>query len=245
MHKSNNVWLPVAVCATLLVTASCAAGQQRKSTVDARPAASRDANAGTFRPLFNGRDLTGWQHLGPGAFRVENGLLKTEGGMGLLWFTGEQFGDCVIRVVYRTTDPASNSGVFVRIADKPKDEWFAVHNGYEVQILDRQDEYHRTGAIYSLAKSSSVEPAKPTGEWNTMEITLRGTRVVVHLNGTQINDFDSANPRESIPERTKDWEPERAKARPPRGYIGLQNHDDYVRDKETNVYFREISVRKN
>lgn len=243
MYKSGNIWLPLAVCGALLVTASCAAGQ-RKSSANARPAANQKADAGAFRPLFNGRDLTGWQHLGPGAFRVENGMLKTEGGMGLLWFTGEQFGDCVIRVVYRTSDPASNSGVFVRIADKPNDEWFAVHNGYEVQILDRQDEHHRTGAIYSLAKSSSIAPAKPTGEWNTMEITLRGTRVMVNLNGVQINDFDSANPREAIPERTKDWEPDRGKARPPRGYIGLQNHDDYVRDKETHVYFREVGVRK-
>src|SRR5687768_16647037 len=89
-----------------------------------------------WRRLFNGRDLEGWEHLGPGGFVVENGLLRTEGGMGLLWYTRETFGDCVLRVVYKTTDPASNSGVFVRIPDRPKDPWFAVHRGYEVQILD-------------------------------------------------------------------------------------------------------------
>lgn len=32
-------------------------------------------------------------------------------------------------------------------------------------------------------------------------------------------------------------------ARPRTGYIGLQNHDDYARGKETHVYFKEVSVR--
>ena len=206
-------------------------GKQRGAEGSAQPARG-------WRQLFNGRDLDGWEHLGPGRFVVEGGLLRTEGGMGLLWYTRERFGDCVLRVVYKTTDPASNSGVFVRIADRPRDEWFAVHHGYEVQILDRQDEYHRTGAIYSLAKSTSL-PVSPTGEWNVMEITLRGPRIFVHLNGRQVNDFDPSQP---APPRTKDWEPERG-PRPEAGYVGLQNHDDYVRDKPTHVYFKEVSVR--
>jgi hypothetical protein len=107
-----------------------------------------------------------------------------------------------------------------------------------VQILDANDEYHRTGAIYSLAKSASLA-ARPVGEWNTMEITLDGPRVVVRLNGAVVNDFD---PKQPVPDRTKEFEPERG-PRPERGYIGLQNHDDYVVDKETHVYFREVSVR--
>lgn len=37
------------------------------------------------RALFNGRNLDGWEHVGPGSFVVEDGLLKTRGGMGLLW----------------------------------------------------------------------------------------------------------------------------------------------------------------
>ena len=213
-----------------MVITVCGAQEKRQGAPATGPA--------EWRQLFNGRDLDGWEHLGPGRFVVEDGLLKTEGGMGLLWYTREKFGNCVIRVVYKTTNPASNSGVFVRIADRPKDEWFAVHHGYEVQILDQQDEYHRTGAIYSLAKSTSV-PTKPIGEWNTMEITLKGPRIIVSVNGTQVNDFD---PKQPVPERTKSFEPERG-PRPEVGYIGVQNHDDYVTDAETHVYYREISVR--
>ena len=224
----------VAVLLLALVAAPACPAQKAKQG-DARRSKQP---AREWRQLFNGRDLDGWEHVGPGGFVVENGLLRTEGGMGLLWYTRERFGDCVLRVVYKTTDPASNSGVFVRIADRPRDEWFAVHHGYEVQILDRQDEYHRTGAIYSLGKSTSL-PVSPTGEWNVMEITLKGPRIVVHLNGRQVNDFDPSRP---APPRTKDWEPERG-PRPESGYVGLQNHDDYVGDKPTHVYFKEVSVR--
>lgn len=190
-----------------------------------------------WRQLFDGT-LDGWEHVGPGRFVIEDGMLRSEGGMGLLWYTRETFGDCVLRLVYKTTDAASNSGVFVRIADKPADPWFAVHHGYEVQILDINDEYHRTGAIYSLAKSTSLA-ARPTGEWNTMEITLDGPRIVVRLNGTVVTEFD---PKQPVPERTKEYEPERG-PRPERGYFGVQNHDDYVGDKVTHVYYREVSVR--
>ena len=188
------------------------------------------------RPLFNGRDLAGWQHVGPGKFVIEDGLLRSEGGMGLLWYTGETFGNCRVRVVFKTTSLASNAGVFVRIADRPRDEWFAVHHGYEVQICDSQDEYHRTGAIYSLAKTTTLA-SKPPGEWNVMEITLDGPRIQVSLNGLPVSDFDPARP---APPRTKDFEPERG-PRPDSGYLGIQNHDDYATGE--HVYFKEVSVK--
>jgi hypothetical protein len=54
----------------------------------------------TWTQLFNGRDLTGWQHVGEGSFAIEDGVLKTDGGMGLLWFTERRLRDGVLRVVY-------------------------------------------------------------------------------------------------------------------------------------------------
>src|SRR5215475_1090770 len=157
------------------------------------------------RQLFNGKNMDGWEHVGPGRFVVENGLLRTEGHMGLLWYTREKLGNCTIKVVYKTSEPDSNSGVFIRIADRPKDEWFAVHHGYEVQICDNQDDYHTTGAIYSLSKVSKHNARKP-GEWNTMEIALKGPIVEISLNGDKINRFDPSQP---VPKREHDWEPER------------------------------------
>jgi hypothetical protein len=194
----------------------------------------------SWRPLFDGKTLDGWEHVGPGKMVVEDGLIRTEGGMGLLWYTKEKFGDCVLRVAYKTTHRESNAGVFVRIADKPKDPWYAVHHGYEVQICDVQDDYHGTGSVYSLSKMTS-RPAKPPGEWNTMEITLKGTRIQVAINGVRVNDFDSETAK--VPERRQEFEPEREPRRPTSGYIGLQNHDDYV-GRPAYVEFKEVSVKK-
>ena len=193
----------------------------------------------TWRPLFNGQDVEGWQHVGPGGFEIENGLLKTAGGMGLLWYTREKFGNVVLRVVYKVTHPEDNSGVFIRIAEPPPDPWYAVHHGYEVQILERppeglpDDPYHKTGAIYSLSKAETTA-AKPPGEWNTLEITLDGPSTVVTLNGVEVNHYREGQP---VPPRQRPYEPERG-PRPDSGYIGLQNHH-----AGAEVYFKEVSVR--
>ena len=58
--------------------------------------------SGGEKQLFNGKDLDGWKHVGPGRVYVQDGLMKTEGGMGLLWYTREKFGNCTLRVVFRT-----------------------------------------------------------------------------------------------------------------------------------------------
>jgi Domain of Unknown Function (DUF1080) len=189
-----------------------------------------------FRPLFDGKTLDGWEHVGPGSMVVENGVIRTVGGMGLLWYTRETFGDCVLRVGYKTTAKVSNSGVFVRIAEKPKDEWYAVHHGFEIQIADGGDAFHRTGAVYSLSKATA-SPGK-IGEWNTMEITLEGQRILVTLNGVPVQDFNPETAK--VPPRKKSYEPERG-PRPAKGFFGLQNHDDDA--KGTEVYFREVGVR--
>jgi hypothetical protein len=186
-----------------------------------------------WRPLFNGVDLAGWAHAGDGGFTVEEGLLVSRGGMGLLWYTGEAFGDCVVRVVYRTARAEDNSGVFVRIDGPPPDAWHAVHHGYEVQIHTPGDDWHRTGVIYSLSRTD-VRADSPPGEWNVMEIELAGPRIRVTVNGVAVTDF---HPAGEPPPRTHDWEPERG-PRPEHGFIGLQNHD-----AASVVSFREVSVR--
>lgn len=200
------------------------------------------------RPLFNGKDLSGWTHVGKGEVVVESGLLKTVGGMGLLYYAGEKFGDCVIRVVYRTTTVDDNSGIFVRIPEPPKDAWHAVHTGYEIQILenfpssyvlsDHQKKFgtswHTTGAIYSMSPAMA-KPQKPVGQWNTMEIELRGPRTVIRLNGVLVNDFVEGS---TVPPREHSYEPVRGR-RPDAGYIGIQNHHE-----PQTVLFREITVIK-
>lgn len=196
----------------------------------ASPASAQDR-----RPLFDGKTLDGWEHVGPGRFVVEGGQLRTEGGMGLLWYSREKLGDCVLRVVYKTATPRSNSGVYVRIADKPADPWYAVHHGFEVQIADGGKSSRGTGSIYTFAEAKA-QPGKPQ-EWNTLEVTLKGTRVSTAINGTPVADFDSSELKPDAEEKTGEGDPARG-PRPERGYIGLQNHD-----KDSVVLFKEVSVR--
>ena len=113
--------------------------------------------------------------------------------------------------------------------------WYPVHHGYEVQICDASDVWHRTGAIYSLAKAAAV-PEKPLSEWRTMIITLDGERITVEVDGKRVSSFDAGTAEQ--PPR-KNWtEPIRELKRPTHGYIGLQNHDP-----GDVVWFKEVSVR--
>jgi len=188
--------------------------------------------------LFNGKDLTGWKHVGPGEMLVENGLMRTHGGMGLLYWTTGPLGNCVIRVVFKMRDENDNSGVFIRIPIEPREPWMPVHYGYEVQIDNHpetsgEDEYHVTGTLYSLTKPLA-KPGKPGPQWNTMEITLDGLRTIVTLNGVKVTDFKEGDP---APERKFSFEPQRG-LRPALGYFGLQNHSD-----NDIVFFKEVAIK--
>ena len=195
-------------------------------------ASSQDHHA--YRPLFNGRDLSGWQQVGPGKFVIEDGLLKTEGGMGMLWYTREKFGHATIRVVFKLTSTEADSGVFIRIPQKPTEPWMPINKGYEVEIGDWPDDYSCTGVIYTFSKALA-RPIKPIGEWNTMEITIDGPQTVVYLNGIKVTDYKEGQP---VPPRKGEGGEPQAGPRPLSGYIGLQNHPG------SEVYFKEVSVRR-
>jgi hypothetical protein len=194
--------------------------------------------ASEWRQLFNGKNLDGWKHVGHGGMTVENGLIHTHGGMGLLYWSESKLGDCVIRVVYKMRDENDNSGVFIRIPIAPTEPWMPVNYGYEVQIDNKpetsnEDEYHVSGTLYSLTKPLA-KAGKPGPEWNTMEITLDGPRTIVTLNDVKVTDYTEGEP---VPEKKFDFEPQRG-PRPNYGYIGLQNHSD-----NDIVFFKEVAVR--
>jgi Domain of Unknown Function (DUF1080) len=190
-----------------------------------------------WRQLFDGHDLGGWQHVGPGGFTVEHGLLKTQGGMGLLYWKGGAFGDCEIKVVYRMEHENDNSGVFIRIPSEPTEPWMPVNRGYEVQIDNHpergnEDEYHVTGTLYSLTRPLA-KPGKPGPQWNTMLIRLEGPRTQVFVNDVKVTDYTEGQP---VPPKKASYEPDRG-LRPEKGWIGLQNHSDH-----DVVYFKTVDV---
>jgi hypothetical protein len=209
-------WFVTGVLASALVTAAA----QEKTADD------------QWEPLFNGKDTSGWEHVGDGRFSIEDGLLKTEGGMGLLWFTKKKIGHAVVRVVYRTPEKSDNAGVFIRIPEKPTEPWMPVNKGFEVQIDESGDENHSTGTLYSLTKALA-RPGE-AGDWNTLEITLDGKKTLVSLNGVPVTTYTDGQP---VPPKKLWHEPDRG-PRPDEGFIGLQNHG-----ANDTVYFKEISVR--
>lgn len=184
------------------------------------------------RPLFNGKNLDGWQQAGPGQFVVKDGMMKTEGGMGILWYAREKISRATIRVVFRLTSKESDSGVFIRIPEKPSEPWMPINRGYEVEIGDWADDYSCTGVLYTFTKALA-RPIRPIGEWNTMEITIDGARTLVYLNGVKVTDFKEGQPVPPKPAGSHD--PDRG-PRPESGYIGLQNHPG------SEVYFKEVSL---
>ena len=78
-----------------------------------------------------------------------------------------------------------------------------------------------------------ARPYKPTGEWNTLEIEMRGPRTIVRLNGVLVTDYDGVSP---VPPKKGQYEPDRG-PRPDEGYVALQHHGG----AET-LWFREITL---
>jgi hypothetical protein len=93
----------------------------------------------------------------------------------------------MIRVEFWASDDA-NSGIFMRCAD-PKN--ITDKSCYEANIFDqRPDPTYGTGAIVHIAKISTMP--KAGGKWNTYEITAKGPRLTVMLNGAQTVDVQDS-----------------------------------------------------
>ena len=110
--------------------------------VAALPAFSQ--NGEQLDQLFNGKDLDGWKFEPrvPGrlGFTVEDGVLHTQPGSGLLWYTRKKIGNTTLRVVYKMSNEKGNSGVFIRIPVEPASESVAINKGIEVQIDNRDND---------------------------------------------------------------------------------------------------------
>lgn len=185
-----------------------------------------------FVPLGSG-GLDGWQMAGNGGFvELGNNIIESENGIGLLWFTKEQFANFVLRADFRLSAGTDNSGIFIRIpqlgTNDPANDWRpAAADGYEIQIDNTGfnpdtnatgDLLHATGAIYTLAASSGPMPA--VGQWHTFEIEAVGPKITVRLNGQEVSKLTNG-------------------ARRADGFIGIQNHHG-----GSKVQFTRLRIKK-
>lgn len=125
--------------------------------------------------LFNGTDLTGWTTFGgDNQWEVKDGILvNKKAGANLM--TDQKFEDFKLTAEFRYPE-GGNSGIYLR-------------GRYEVQIEDSPKDRH-PGALYYSAVYGFIAPnaivANGVGEWNTMEITLKGRLVTIVSNGKTV-----------------------------------------------------------
>ena len=143
-----------------------------------------------FTYLFDVQSMDGWHMAGPGKFVLveHDKSLRSEGGMGLLWYAKKKYKDFVSRVDWKVSRSDDNSGVFIRFSDPDNDPWIAVDTGYEIQIDDLAipDGIHKTGAIYNFAVPINTQASKTVGKWNTFEIEATGQAYSVILNDEKV-----------------------------------------------------------
>jgi len=180
-----------------------------------------------FVDLFNGKDLTGWQTTGN--WLVEDGVITLhprEGEEGWQRYdayltTEKSYRNFVLEVEF-TFEPEGNSGVFLRVGDLEDH----VSSGLEVQILDthhlEKPGNHDCGGIIR-ATAPFTNAVKPAGQWNTYQIVMVDSHLVVFLNGELIQALDLA--RSGM------------KNRPMAGHVSFQ-------DEARVVSYRKIRIKE-
>lgn len=139
------------------------------------------------------------------------------------------WGDFELHAEYKLA-PGTNSGIFLR--------WPATHDdhrGFEVQVLDDhglEPSVNRSGAIYDVV-APMFNMSNPAGEWNSLDITVRGSHVVVIHNGWKVVDADLG--RMTMPIGKFDV-PFADYAR--EGYLTFQDHGGEAWFR--NIYIREL-----
>jgi hypothetical protein len=169
-----------------------------------------------FVSIFDGKSLEGWKGSTTG-YVPEKGMLVCQKKGGGNLFTVKEFGDFIFRFDYKL-EPGGNNGVSVR--------------GHEIQILDDDAPQHKNlkpcqyhGSIYCKVPAKRGH-TKPPGEWNSEEITVKGSHWKVSVNGVVIVDVDLAKVEglEALAKRTK-------------GPLGFLGHS-------SRVEFRNLRVKE-
>jgi hypothetical protein len=185
-----------------------------------------------FRPLFDGKSLAGWTAIGGKAdnWQASNGLLVTRGEGGGWLSTNETYTNFHLKLDYKLL-AGGNSGVFVR-SPRTGDP---AYTGIEIQILDDNDDRYRElkpfqycGSIYGVVAAKRGH-TRPPGEWNTLEVEAKGSRLRTVLNGQTVVDADFADHLDAVKEH-----PGIARGD---GYIGLQSHSEPVE-------FRNVEIKR-
>jgi Domain of Unknown Function (DUF1080) len=133
--------------------------------------------------------LANFNRVGEAEWRASDGAVQASAGKETSFLvTRQSYKDVMVRAEFWSSDDA-NSGVFIRCQDPAK---ITDENCYEANIFDtRPDPTYATGAIVKVAKLTAPM-IKAGGQWNTMEVTAKGARLVVVLNGIKTVDIEDS-----------------------------------------------------
>lgn len=188
-----------------------------------------------FVPLYNGRDLEGWETEGnwlpqpDGTLRIQprEGERGWERYASYLW-TQRQYSDFVLALEY-CYPAGGNSGVHFRAGDRAD----PVRQGIEVQILDSYGHegemtHHDHGGVIATQGASKNMSLAP-GEWNQMVVSCVGNHLQVELNGEPVVDLQ--------------LDQGAMKDRPASGFIGLQDHGEPNNLQFRNILLKDLATR--
>jgi hypothetical protein len=205
---------------------------------------SAAAGSAEFQPLIPDDSLAGWhysdwsnlatpQKVEGTPWEMQDGVLV---GLGKrTWiFSEKEYGDFVLRFDWQISEGA-NGGVGLRFPP----EGDPAFTGMEIQIVDGERYYRGkgdaaqlTGSIYNEIAPKNAK-VKPVGEWNSYEITCRGSRVKIVLNGETVIDTNLSDDQgiaDGAPPNTKPLA-----NRPQRGRIGFQNLSGTIRMRRPEI----------
>jgi hypothetical protein len=148
-----------------------------------------------FTPLFNGRNLDGWDG-DPAVWRVENGVLvgSTDGHpiqQNTFLIHQKPYSDFVLKVEVRLRN--HNSGIQFRSTHLPGPGWIVA--GYQADLSEAGPEKSAWGNFYEeRGRGRGVMPTQDAGwrvgqkvykpgDWNEYEILAHGKRLQLKLNG--------------------------------------------------------------
>jgi Domain of Unknown Function (DUF1080) len=150
-----------------------------------QPATSQDG----WVTLVDGTKMGDWDKVADANWTMKDGALvadKLTAGKDPAYLVSKKsYKDFQIKAEF-WTDEDANSGIFIRCKTA---KVIDSKECYEVNIFDkRPDPTYGTGAIVDVAKVNPMP--KAAGKWNTYEITAKGPKMTVILNGQKTADVE-------------------------------------------------------
>ena len=191
--------------------------------------ASKDREG--FRAIFDGKTTEGWK--GPvDNYEIVDGALRCKPGKGGTIYYDKELADFVARVEFRLP-PGGNNGLAIRYPGQGDTAYAGM---CELQVLDdtsskygKLDPRQANGSAYGQV-AATPGYLHPVGEWNFEEVTVKGSKIKVELNGTVILDADLGKVTEFMANS-----PHPGKDRTS-GYFGFAGHNDPVE-------FRNVAIK--